>query len=221
VKKKCKTCDGRGGSGVRTCNKCGGSGQVRVVHQVGPFQQVVQTTCDSCNGLGETVSVKCKACNGDKLVNESKSLNLTIPRGVESGDYLVINGEGEDSVKGSSGDLIVFFNVLEDKLFDRQGSDLFTQVSIDLGTALLGGSVKVEVFDKSASLKIPKSTQSHTVFKLSGLGLPKKSRGVGDLFVKVVVDIPKNKKSDEKKLREVLGKKKEFKFGKGFFERFK
>ena len=132
---------------------------------------------------------------------------MTIPRGVEDGQFLRIAGEGEPGEnQGPPGDLYAVVHVKKHDLFERQGSDLHTTAVVGLATALLGGEITVPTITGSALLKIPRGTQSHTLFRLRGQGMPSLNSDTrGDLLVKVIVQIPaKLTKKQEELMKEAL-----------------
>lgn len=199
----CDVCDGSGakpGTSARTCGTCGGVGQVRM--QQGFFS--VQQTCPTCRGEGKVISDPCSKCHGHGRVEETKTLQVKIPAGVDTGDRIRLSGEGEaGSHGGPAGDLYVQVNVLRHPIFDRDGKHLYCEVPISFVDAALGGELDVPTLEGRVKLKIPAETQTGKLFRLRGKGVnPVRGGGVGDLMVKVTVETPVNLNSRQKELLE-------------------
>lgn len=197
----CKTCDGSGakaGSKPVTCTTCGGHGQVRM--QQGFFS--VQQTCPSCRGRGTIIADPCRSCNGQGRVEETKTLQVKVPAGVDTGDRIRLSGEGEaGDAGGPAGDLYVQVHVREHNIFKRDGADLYCEVPIDFVDAALGGELEVPTLDGRVKLKVPAETQTGKLFKLRGKGVtPVRGGGVGDLLCRVVVETPVNLTGKQKEL---------------------
>lgn len=220
----CPVCNGTGAKPgfLKKCSHCGGTGELRRI-QRSAFAQIVNiTTCPRCRGTGRVVERACDACRGSGKTKRVKKIEVKIPPGVNDGQYLRIPGEGEPGERGGPpGDLYVVVRVKEHEIFERHDDDLFCQTTIDLGTAIFGGEIEVPTINGRAKLRIPPGTQSHTVFRLRGLGMPNvRTRRRGDQLVKVVVEIPeKIPKEKEALFREIFQKKARTK--KGFFERLR
>lgn len=222
---RCGVCQGSGGdagSKAVTCRDCGGRGQV--VASRGFFQ--VAQTCGRCRGTGQLIDRPCKRCGGEGRAEAPAKIKLKIPAGIEDGSRLRSSGQGEAGVRGgASGDLYVVVHVKEHEVFDRDGSNLFCEVPVGFPTAALGGEVVVPTLGGKASLKVAAGTQGGTIFKLRGKGLPELNRGaVGDLLVKVVVEVPTKLNSDQRKkleeLAELMGEE-NTPISKSFFEKAK
>ncbi len=197
----CEDCEGEGtapGTERETCRQCGGSGQVR--NSQGFFQFVVP--CPRCNGQGYTIPQPCPKCKGKGLVRITRELSVRVPAGVDSGTRLRVRGEGEPGENGGPhGDLYVFIQVEEDKVFQRQGQDLVLVREISFVQAALGCSLEVPGLDEPLELKIPKGTQSGKVFSLPGKGLPYLDRKRnGDLLVKIIVVTPTGLSPEQEQL---------------------
>ena len=210
----CRACGGTGAKDgiLKTCPDCGGTGRIRRLHR-SVFAQILNIgICGKCRGTGKTAAKPCGACGGSGKIRENKKMEITVPKGIEDGNVLRMECGGED--------LYVVVRIREHEIFDRSGADLFCKTTVDLGTAALGGEAEVPAISGKARLKIPAGTQSHTVFRLRGQGMPLRG-GRGDLFVKIVVQIPESLSEKQKQaLKEILtGKKAETE--KGFFERLK
>lgn len=201
----CDTCKGTGaaeGTQPETCTTCAGSGQVR--YQQGFFS--VARTCGNCRGAGRIIKSPCETCQGAGRVERERSMEVKIPAGVETGSRLRIAGEGEAGTQGGpSGDLYVVLHVSEHEQFERQGSNLYASVPITFAQAALGSEVPVQTLDAHQQLKIPAGTQTGTVFRVKGQGMPVLGgRGRGDLFVSVTVVTPTTLTRDQRKLLEQL-----------------
>ncbi len=197
----CKVCSGSGakaGSKPITCTTCGGHGQVRM--QQGFFS--VQQTCPNCRGRGTIISDPCKSCHGQGRVEETKTLSVKVPAGVDTGDRIRLSGEGEAGDSGGpSGDLYVQVHVREHAIFKREGADLYCEVPIDFVDAALGGELEVPTLDGRVKLKVPPETQTGKLFKLRGKGVtPVRGGGVGDLLCRVVVETPVNLTNKQKEM---------------------
>lgn len=197
----CKTCQGSGakaGSKPVTCSTCAGHGQVRM--QQGFFS--VQQTCPNCRGRGTIISDPCTSCRGQGRVEETKTLSVKVPAGVDTGDRIRLSGEGEAGVDGGpSGDLYVQVSVRKHAIFERDGADLYCEVPIDFADAALGGELEVPTLDGRVKLKVPAETQTGKMFKLRGKGVsPVRGGATGDLLCRVIVETPVNLSSKQKEL---------------------
>ncbi|MEE3453110.1 molecular chaperone DnaJ [Dialister sp.] len=199
----CDHCHGNGaepGSSVDTCPACHGTGQQRVVRN-GPFGQMVNiVTCNECHGTGKIIRNKCHKCHGSGTVRASKTIEVNIPAGADSGVRMRIAGEGEPGKRGGpKGDLYVYIFVKDDPDFEREGDDLYRMVDISYPVAALGSTIKVRTIDKEVELKIPAGTQNGTRFRISGEGMPHlQSARKGDLYVEVRVVVPKRLNENQK-----------------------
>ena len=201
TKELCESCDGSGaepGSDVQTCPTCQGIGQVRV--QQGFF--AVSRTCPNCHGTGKLVKTPCKTCRGEGYKHSSKTLSVKIPAGVDNGDRIRLQGEGEAGEPGAPhGDLYVRIRVKEHKIFQRDGNTLFCDMPLSFATATLGGTMDVPTLNGKANLKIPAGTQSGQRFKLAGKGVKSvRSSHVGDMIVEVHIETPVKLTSEQKEL---------------------
>jgi molecular chaperone DnaJ len=201
----CEVCKGSGaaaGTQPETCSTCAGSGQVR--YQQGFFS--VARTCQTCRGVGRTIRTPCTECHGAGRVEREKQMEVKIPAGVETGSRLRVQGEGESGAQGGpSGDLYVVIHVAEHERFERQGANLYASVPISFAQAALGAEIQVQTLDDQEKLKIPLGTQTGTVFRLKGKGMPVLGgRGKGDLFVAVTLITPTSLTREQRKLLEQL-----------------
>jgi molecular chaperone DnaJ len=197
----CEACKGSGarpGTGTVQCRRCNGDGQVRISQ--GFFS--IQQTCPSCHGAGQVIEQPCPSCQGRGRVQQSKTLAVKVPAGVDEGDRIRLSGEGEIGQNGGpTGDLYVELRVRPHPIFERQGADLTCVVPVSFVTAALGGTVAVPTLEGEVSLKIPAETQPGKVFRLRGKGVrPVRSSSVGDLYCRVDVEVPVNLTGDQKRL---------------------
>ncbi len=228
----CHDCGGRGAknsSDIKTCPACNGTGQVqRVVNSIFG-QTVTYSTCQQCGGEGKTITNPCRTCGGTGLVRKRETIRVKIPAGVEAGMQMTITGEGHAAKNnGINGDLLVVIEEQEHPNLKREGNNLYYTKIISLPDAILGGEAEVPCLDGPYKIKIDSGTQSGTVVKLRGKGLPTVNGygGTGDLFVKFAVWIPKKLEKDEKALIESLKGKESFKPNpskedKSFFDKLK
>ncbi len=198
----CATCSGSGaekGTKPETCDHCRGTGRVR--GQQGFF--TVERACPVCNGAGQVIKHPCKTCSGSGRTRKEKSLQVSIPAGIEDGTRIRLTGEGEAGVRGGpSGDLYVFMTVKPHRLFTRDGAELHCRVPVPMHMVALGGSIEVPTIDgKRVSLSIPSGTQTGQQFRLKGKGMSvMRSSMRGDMFVEVVVETPVNLSKKQKDL---------------------
>lgn len=202
-KENCDTCSGSGaepGTSSKTCDKCSGSGQIKVQRrtQLGNF--VTTTTCDKCNGAGKIIEKPCNTCRGKGSLRKNRKITVKIPAGVDTGNIIPLRGQGEHGQNGGQpGDLYVRLRVQGSKKFTRKGNDIYIDTHISIGQATLGTSITVETVHGKVEYSIPAGTQSGTLFRLKGKGVPKvNSSVIGDQYVKVIVDIPKNLNDKQK-----------------------
>ena len=198
---ECDTCDGSGakkGSSAQTCGTCHGHGQVQM--RQGFF--AVQQTCPTCNGKGKIIKDPCNSCHGQGRKQKTKTLNVKIPAGVDTGDRIRLSGEGEAGEQGApAGDLYVQVHVKEHNIFERDGNNLYCEVPVSFSMAALGGEVEVPTLDGRVNLKVPEETQTGRMFRMRGKGVKGvRGGGVGDLIVKLVVETPVKLSSRQKEL---------------------
>jgi len=203
----CKTCEGSGakpGSKPITCSTCNGMGQVRI--QQGFFS--VQQTCPNCRGKGKIISDPCRDCHGQGRVEETKTLSVKVPPGVDTGDRIRLSGEGEAGADGGpAGDLYVQVSVKEHEIFTRDGRNLYCEVPISIIDACLGGELEVPTLEGRVKLKVPPETQTGKLFRLRGKGVaPVRGGAQGDLLCRVEVETPVNLTAKQKALLEELRK---------------
>ncbi len=210
-KERCPECDGSGAkseSDIKTCEKCGGSGQVRV-RQKSLFGMVETIkTCDVCGGSGKTIKNACSECKGTGYVFKQRTITINIPEGVDDGFVLPLKGEGEaGSNGGRSGDVYIYITVKKHQLFTREGNDIFLEVPLTFVQAALGDDIEVPTIDGKVKLKIPEGTQTGQIFKLKNKGVSNPNGfGKGSQFVKVKVEVPTKLSNAQKKTLQEFAK---------------
>jgi len=201
----CPDCHGTGaknGTQPKTCPQCGGSGQVRVSQRT-PFG-VVQTarTCDRCGGAGKVIDDPCRTCGGSGRVKREKTIEISIPAGIDNEQVLNVSGRGNAGANGGpSGDLHVYVSVRPHPIFERRGNDIWCEMPITFTQAALGADVIVPTIDGKVEYQVHAGTQPGDVFKLKSKGIPKLSgRGRGDQYVRMTIEVPKNLSQKQKDL---------------------
>ena len=226
VSTQCEACDGSGaepGTGTRGCGTCHGHGKVQT--RQGFF--VVERTCPQCHGRGEMIESPCRSCGGEGRVDKVQKLDVAIPPGVDNGTRIRLSGKGEAGPMGAPpGDLYIFLQIRPHRVFQREGTALFTRVPISFTTAALGGAIDIPGLDGEAiAIEIPAGIQSGKQLRKRGAGMPVlQGRGRGDLVVEVMVETPTKLSARQK---ELLREFQETETGeecpesRGFFERIK
>lgn len=212
---KCSDCKGKGATKFENCHHCQGSGFMQRTQRTpfGIFSQ--RGPCPYCKGQGQLPQDSCKNCGGDGLLRRKKSIEVTIPAGIDEGMRLRIKGEGE--VGDVNGDLYVIIHIAEHEFFKRDGENLHITIPISYTQAVLGDEIEVPTIDGKAVLKIPSGTDSETVFRMREKGLPNlRGSESGDQMVKVKIEVPKKL---SKKQSELLREMKEEKPAEGLFKR--
>lgn len=210
---RCEDCNGKGGEDYDKCSDCNGLGIKRVRQQTpfGIFESRV--TCKKCQGQGEIIKNLCTTCKGKGITHKKKTLEITIPAGVDSGSQLRLKEEGEAVKGGTTGDLYIFIDVKKHKYFEREEDDITLEVPISVTQAILGDSIEVPTLEGKATLKIPKGTQPETTLRMKNMGIPHLNHpGNGDQLVKIKIEIPEKitKKQEDliKEFDKEFGKKK-------------
>ena len=203
----CGDCNGTGAEGAvepTSCPTCSGMGKVRASQ--GFF--TVERTCPTCNGQGQIVKNPCKSCHGAGRVEQERSLQVTIPAGVETGTRIRLAGEGEAGMRGGPpGDLYIFVEVAEHPIFIRDGRTLACQVPVGMATAALGGEVEVPTIDGGRSrVRVPPGSQTGRQMRLRGKGMPPLRHGAGltgepgDMLIELTVETPVNLTARQREL---------------------
>jgi molecular chaperone DnaJ len=207
----CTVCEGSGGepgSAPERCPECNGTGEKRRVAQTILGQMVNIVACPRCHGEGQIVSSPCHACHGDGRVREQRELQVEIPAGIDSGQRIALEGQGEAGPRGGPpGDLYVAVSVAEHPELLRRGTELYHELPVTFAQAALGATLQVPTIEGSADLPVPPGTQSGTELKLRGKGVPRlRGGGAGDLHVIVTVVVPGKVSRRERELLEELAK---------------
>ena len=228
----CTECGGKGAKNsadIKICPACNGTGQVQRVTNGLFGQTITYSTCQQCGGEGKIINNPCRNCGGSGLVRKRETIKVKIPAGVEAGMQLTIQGEGHAAKNnGINGDLLVVIEEQEHPNLKRENNNLFCTKIISIPDAILGGDVEVPCLDGTCKVKIEPGTQSGTVIRLKGKGLPTVNGygGTGDLYVTFAIWTPKKLNREEKEIIESLRHKESFKPNptkeeKSFFDRLK
>ncbi len=204
ITEECAACGGTGaaqGTSTRTCSECRGTGTV----SFGQGGFAVKRPCPACMGRGTIPETPCVPCAGTGTVRQARKIQVTVPKGTETGSKVRLSGQGErGSLGGKPGDLIISFKVKPHRFFRREGLDLEVTIPINIAQASLGSKIRVRTLDgKKVVLRIPPGTQSGTRFRIRGQGVEKAGR-VGDLLVEVKIEVPENLSPESRKLMEAL-----------------
>ena len=201
----CPDCDGSGakaGSEVVTCSTCGGSGQVRSTQRTILGNMSTVTTCTACGGKGKVIKDPCDKCHGKGKIKKSRTIKVKIPAGIDNGQSISLSGQGNVGDKGApAGNLFVTVSVRPHEIFQRSNFDVMCEVPITFVQAALGAELEVPTLDGKVKYTIPEGTQTGTVFRLKGKGIPMLRRsGRGDQYVKVSVEVPTHLTQKQKDL---------------------
>lgn len=228
----CPDCGGKGAKSdadIKVCPACHGTGQIQQVSSglFGLGQTITYHTCQQCGGEGRIVTNPCRSCGGSGMIRRKETVTVDIPAGVEAGMQITVRGAGHAGKNnGINGDLLVVIDELPHKDFKREGSNLYYTKVISVPQAIMGADVEIPTLDGAPQkLSIPAGTQSGTMMKIRGKGLPDvRGYGKGDLYVQVMVWIPKKVSRENKELLETLAKSEDFDPAKGdrsFFDKLK
>lgn len=207
----CDACRGTGaknGSEYSTCSRCGGTGSVTTTQNTMFGQMVSQSVCPECGGTGRHIKEKCPKCNGAGATRQNRNIEINIPGGVDSDTILTLRGQGEAGKNGgSAGDLQLLIRVAEHKVLKRNGYDVLQDVYVSFTDAMLGGKVEIAGINEKLLITIPPLTQTGTILTVKGKGTKIRGKnGYGDLFAKVIVELPKSLNKKQKELIEELDK---------------
>ncbi len=226
----CPDCKGTGakdGTAFKVCSQCKGSGRVTMTQRT-PFGQVsTQGVCPTCHGTGKIITDKCTSCGGVGRFEKVSEVKVNIPAGIDSGQRVRYDNEGHaGSNGGEKGGLYVEVRVAPHKLFSRNGFDVLLEVPISIVDATLGTTIEVPTLYGNKEVKIPEGTQSGTVFTIKNYGIKKlKGTGKGDMFVKVVVEVPKSVSKEQKeflkRFDQISDQKKQYPLKKAYDEKAK
>ncbi len=208
VYEKCDGCDGKGGHGETTCSRCHGSGTITEESRTMFGSFVSKTTCPECNGKGKTYKEICSQCKGTGKVRKRKTISVTVPAGVSTGQQVRIKEKGEAGINGGpNGDVYVEFNVEEHEIFKREDNDIYMQLPINIVEATLGCKKEVPLMKESIILNIPEGTQNGDKHRIKGKGVPYvNSNKIGDLYITIKVVIPTKLDKKQKELFNELSK---------------
>lgn len=203
---QCETCAGSGaekGSGTKACGTCGGRGQV--ISSRGIFS--IAQTCPRCEGRGKIIEKPCRSCHGAGRREKSSKIRIKVPPGVDTGARLRSVGNGEAGVRGGpAGDLYIVLHVQAHEIFQRDGDDLVCEVPISFVQAALGAEIEVPTLTGKMPIKIPAGTQAGALFRLKGRGVKNvQGYGVGDLHVRVSVEVPTHLNAAQRQKLEEFG----------------
>ena len=207
----CPDCSGSGaekGTHPETCQHCRGTGRVTVQQQTMLGYMQTQKACSECRGSGKIIKSPCKNCNGKGRIKVNKKLEVNIPAGIDNRQNIILRSQGSAGLNGGpSGDLIIEIRVKEDKIFERDGNNIYCEVPISFVEAALGAEIDVpKLGGGTEKFKIPEGTQSGTNFTIKGKGIPDiNTKRKGDLVLTVQVETPKNLTQEQKKLLEAFG----------------
>ncbi len=208
---KCEPCGGKGGSDVKDCLTCNGQGH-RIVVQNTPFGQMrTETTCPDCRGTGKIVRNQCNHCHGDGTQLKEQVVDVEIPVGVSTGMQLTMQGFGNFVRDGIAGDLQILVEEAQDFSYKREGNNIIVEKTISVIDAICGAHIKVETPHGDIPLYIEPGTEHGKTTRIGGKGIPDIHYGLGDLYVKIAVKIPKRIDLDEQHILEGLKDSKNFK----------
>ncbi len=210
----CSSCRGSGaepGTSPTRCRTCGGTGQVQDVRRSIFGTVMTARTCGTCDGTGEEILERCRVCHGSGRVLVERVTPVDLPPGIADGIELRVSGAGHAGVGGGpAGDLYLRVGVEEHPIFERRGSDLFAVLEVPMVPAALGTEVEVATLEGHERIRIEPGTESGTVVRLRGAGLPNlERRGRGDLFVTIRVLTPRDLSREERRLLEQLAEARE------------
>ncbi len=202
---ECDDCKGSGaanGSSPETCAVCHGSGQVKSTQRTPLGNFVTQRTCSACGGKGTIIKNPCSKCSGKGRVRRRKNISVKIPAGIDNGQTISVRGEGDRGTRGgSSGDLFVTIRIKPHDFFKREGNTVLCEIPITFVQATLGCDIEIPTIDGFVNYHIPEGTQTDTVFKIKGKGIPSlRGYGRGEQHVRVKVEVPKNLSQRQKEL---------------------
>ena len=225
----CPTCHGSGcaeGTTPEVCPECHGSGTVQVRRQTPMGVFATTTTCTKCGGAGKIIHQPCNECRGNGRVHKRRTVKVSIPAGIDNGQTISLRGQGHSGKNGGpSGDLLITVMIKPHELFRRDGTSVFCEAPITFTQAVLGAELEIPTIDGKVKYTIPEGTQTGTVFRLRGKGIPVlNGRGRGDQYVTVTIETPRNLNREQKealrKFSEKLGEG-NYEQQKSFFKKFK
>ena len=225
----CDTCHGNGcapGTSPEVCPDCHGTGTVQVRRQTPMGVFATSSPCPKCGGKGRIIHQPCKDCRGSGMVRKKKTIQASIPAGIDNGQTISIRGQGNAGKNGGpAGDLLITITVRPHELFRREGTSVLCEAPITFTQAVLGAELEIPTIDGKVKYTLPEGTQSGTTFRLKGKGIPSiNGRGRGDQHVTVYIETPKNLNKEQKealkKFAETMGES-NYEEQKKFFKKFK
>lgn len=225
----CDTCHGNGcapGTSPEVCPDCHGTGTVQVRRQTPMGVFATSSPCPKCGGKGRIIHQPCKDCRGSGMVRKKKTIQASIPAGIDNGQTISIRGQGNAGKNGGpAGDLLITITVRPHELFRREGTSVLCEAPITFTQAVLGADLEIPTIDGKVKYTLPEGTQSGTTFRLKGKGIPSiNGRGRGDQYVTVYIETPKNLNKEQKealkKFAETMGES-NYEEQKKFFKKFK
>ena len=225
----CDTCHGSGcapGTSPEVCPDCHGTGTVQVRRQTPMGVFATSSPCPKCGGKGRIIHQPCKDCRGSGMVRKKKTIQASIPAGIDNGQTISIRGQGNAGRNGGpAGDLLITITVRPHELFRREGTSVLCEAPITFTQAVLGAELEIPTIDGKVKYTLPEGTQSGTTFRLKGKGIPSiNGRGRGDQYVTVYIETPRNLNKEQKealkKFAAAMGED-EASGQKPFFKKFK
>ena len=191
----CDTCHGSGakpGTNPVTCDTCHGTGQIKYTQNTILGSIMSTRVCNKCGGEGKIISDPCNTCRGKGTVKKQKKISITIPQGIDNNQTLSVRGEGNKGEKGgAAGNLYITVLVKKHPVYVRKGDNIYADIKVPFTVMTMGGDIDIKTLYGDTKYKIPKGTQSNTTVTLKGQGIKNiNGRGQGDMFAKLVVDIP-------------------------------
>jgi len=204
---KCDVCNGLGGDGEEVCSRCHGSGVITTEQRTILGSFMTRTTCPDCNGKGKTYKHMCSKCHGKGRVKVSKTIEVKIPAGVDTGNQLRVPGKGEASPNGgANGDLYLEFKVASHPIYERDGQDIYLTLPLTIPEAVLGCKKDIPTLYGKVTLTIPPATSANDKMRLKGKGIEDPNAyGKGDMYVIIDIKVPSRLTKEQKKLYEELG----------------
>lgn len=226
----CESCNGNGaepGTSPTTCSVCRGTGQVTTVQRTLFGNMQSTRPCSSCNGTGKIITNPCKSCYGHGVAKKNRKIKVKVPAGIDDEQIIPLRGQGDAGKNGGpAGDLLIIARVKDHKIFTRQGYDILCDFPVTFVEATLGAEIEVPTIDGKVKYTIPEGTQTGTVFRLKGQGVPRLNGGGvrGDQYVNIKIEIPKNLNEKQKDILRQFADTVEpskYKERKGFFDKVK
>ena len=226
---ECSACHGNGcapGTSPEVCPDCHGTGQVQIRRQTPMGVFATSSPCTRCGGKGRIIHQPCPDCHGTGAVRKRKTIQVSIPAGIDNGQTISVRGQGNAGKNGGpAGDLLVTITVKPHELFRREGTSVLCDAPITFAQAVLGAELEIPTIDGKVKYNLPEGTQSGTTFRLKGKGIPAlNGRGRGDQYVTVHIETPRNLNREQKealkKFAESVGES-NYEERKKFFRKFK